>query len=189
MKKKRYSNGGLTQADIDAGLTQADIDAGLRAGRNERISDEDRAEALRMAGTLSDKQAADLMGREVRMPEAVPVPVAPRRAIPARPIAPAASRQEVADVVAEAVAGREPEFPRARPRSAAGDFSRNGPVGDVIDVIARNTGNARRAREAAKKAGRAMEGSPFKKGGSVKSPASKRADGCAVRGKTKGRMV
>ena len=53
----------------------------------------------------------------------------------------------------------------------------------------RNTGNARRAREAAKKAGRAMEGSPFKKGGSVKSPASKRADGCAVRGKTKGRMV
>ena len=38
-----------------------------------------------------------------------------------------------------------------------------------------------------------MEGSgeysPFKKGGSVKSSASKRADGCAIRGKTKGRMV
>jgi hypothetical protein len=29
----------------------------------------------------------------------------------------------------------------------------------------------------------------YKKGGSVKSGASKRADGCAVRGKTKGRMV
>jgi hypothetical protein len=29
----------------------------------------------------------------------------------------------------------------------------------------------------------------FKKGGTVKSSASKRADGCAVRGKTKGRMV
>jgi hypothetical protein len=29
----------------------------------------------------------------------------------------------------------------------------------------------------------------FKKGGAVKSSASKRADGCAVRGKTKGRMV
>jgi hypothetical protein len=29
----------------------------------------------------------------------------------------------------------------------------------------------------------------YKKGGSVKSSASKRADGCAVRGKTKGRMV
>jgi len=187
MKKKRYAGGGLTQADIDAGLTQADVDAGLRAGRNERISDEDRAAALRSAGTLSDKQAADLMGREVRMPEAVPVPVAPRRAIPARPIS--TTRQDVSDIVAQAVEGREPEIPRPRPRSAAGDFSRNGPVGDTIDVIMRNTGNARRAREAAKKIGRAMEGSPFKKGGSVKSGASKRADGCAVRGKTKGRMV
>ena len=29
----------------------------------------------------------------------------------------------------------------------------------------------------------------FKKGGAVKSSASKRADGCAVKGKTKGRMV
>ena len=38
-----------------------------------------------------------------------------------------------------------------------------------------------------------MEGSgeysPFKKGGSVKSSASKRADGIAMRGKTRGRMV
>jgi hypothetical protein len=33
------------------------------------------------------------------------------------------------------------------------------------------------------------EYSPFKKGGSVKSSASKRADGIAIRGKTKGRMV
>ena len=33
------------------------------------------------------------------------------------------------------------------------------------------------------------EYSPFKKGGSVKSSASKRADGIAKRGKTKGRMV
>jgi hypothetical protein len=29
----------------------------------------------------------------------------------------------------------------------------------------------------------------YAKGGSVKSSASKRADGCAVRGKTKGRMI
>lgn len=29
----------------------------------------------------------------------------------------------------------------------------------------------------------------YKKGGSVKSSASKRADGCATKGKTKGRMV
>jgi hypothetical protein len=29
----------------------------------------------------------------------------------------------------------------------------------------------------------------FKKGGAVKSSASRRADGCAVRGKTRGKMV
>jgi hypothetical protein len=29
----------------------------------------------------------------------------------------------------------------------------------------------------------------FKKGGAVKSSASKRADGCAIKGKTKGKMV
>jgi hypothetical protein len=32
-------------------------------------------------------------------------------------------------------------------------------------------------------------GTAYKKGGKVKSSASKRADGCCVKGKTKGRMV
>jgi hypothetical protein len=184
MKKKRYAGGGLTQADIDAGLTQADVDAGLRAGRNERISDEDRAAALRSAGTLSDKQAADLMGREVRMPEARPVPVAPRRVIPARPL-PAAPAEfvEMPEEGPSATPGAN-----RRPSPSRGSFDRPGPVGDLIDMIMRNTGNARRSRAEAVRAGRAVEGS-FKKGGSVKSSASKRGDGCAVRGKTKGRMV
>ena len=91
MRRRRYDQGGLTEADIAAGLTQADIDAGLRAGRNERISDEDRQAALRSAGMaqsfpvaepaprmrqgLSDLEAANLMGREVRQP-------APRRVMP-----------------------------------------------------------------------------------------------------------
>jgi hypothetical protein len=35
----------------------------------------------------------------------------------------------------------------------------------------------------------AMRGQGMKKGGSVKSSASKRADGCAMKGKTRGRMV
>lgn len=184
MKKKRYASGGMTQADIDAGLTQADVDAGLRAGRNERISDEDRAAALRSAGTLSDKQAADLMGREVRMPEARSVPVAPRRAITPRPLS--AAPAELVEMPEE---GPSPT-PGAnrRPPPSPGSFDRNGPVGDLIDMVMRNTGNARRSRAEAVRAGRAVEGS-FKKGGSVKSSASKRGDGCAVRGKTKGRMV
>jgi hypothetical protein len=35
----------------------------------------------------------------------------------------------------------------------------------------------------------ALQGKPMKKGGVVKSSASKRADGCASKGKTKGRFV
>ena len=47
---------------------------------------------------------------------------------------------------------------------------------------------ARKAmREAAAEERRESRG--YKSGGSVKSSASKRADGCAVRGKTRGRMV
>jgi len=34
-----------------------------------------------------------------------------------------------------------------------------------------------------------LQGKPMKKGGVVKSSASKRADGCASKGKTKGRFV
>lgn len=44
---------------------------------------------------------------------------------------------------------------------------------------------AERESEAEKK----RESRGMKKGGSVKSSASKRADGCASRGKTRGRMV
>lgn len=96
MRRRRYDKGGLTEADIAAGLTQADIDVGLRAGRNERISDEDRQAALRSAGMaqsfpvvestpkmrqgLSDAEAAKLMGREVRQP--APSRVMPNKNVP-----------------------------------------------------------------------------------------------------------
>jgi hypothetical protein len=96
MRRKRYDKGGLTEADIAAGLTQADIDVGLRAGRNERISDEDRQAALRSAGMaesfpvaepkpkmrqgLSDLEAANLMGRPVR--QAAPARVMPNKNVP-----------------------------------------------------------------------------------------------------------
>lgn len=96
MRRKRYDKGGLTEADIAAGLTQADIDAGLRAGRNERISDEDRQAALRNARAaesfavaeskpkmrqgLTDLEAATLMGRPVRQE-------APRRVMPNKNVA------------------------------------------------------------------------------------------------------
>lgn len=189
MKKKRYAGGGLTQADIDAGLTQADIDAGLRAGRNERISDEDRTAALRSAGTLSDKQAADLMGREVRMPEATPVPVAPRRAIPARPLS--AAREESAEMSEEGPSA-SPGANR-RPAPSRGDFDRNGPIGDFLDAIRKNARKGRGNPNPNIYPGESTNVPGAKRGGSVnkmiKSGASKRGDGIAMRGKTKGRMV
>ena len=45
------------------------------------------------------------------------------------------------------------------------------------------------ARQQAVVNNRMKGGSNMRKGGSVKSSASKRADGCAVRGKTRGKMV
>jgi hypothetical protein len=135
MKKKRYASGGMTQADIDAGLTQADVDAGLRAGRNERISSEDRAEALRMAGTLSDRQAADLMGREVRMPEARPVPVAPRRAITPRPL-PAMDRADVDAALVEAAAQAQVAYDSPPRATRPGRYDLN-PVIDVRGIATR----------------------------------------------------
>jgi hypothetical protein len=45
------------------------------------------------------------------------------------------------------------------------------------------------AEEGVTASGRPREARGMKKGGMVKSSASKRADGCATKGKTKGRMV
>lgn len=58
-----------------------------------------------------------------------------------------------------------------------------------LDRMYRNIDKAE--REAAKKAPttRTEMGKVFKKGGSVKSSASRRADGIAQRGKTKGRII
>ena len=70
-----------------------------------------------------------------------------------------------------------------------GDSSRNGPIGDTIDAITRGLRNLPHNRQLrAERAEReALNASPFKKGGAVK--ASKRGDGIAQRGKTKGRLL
>jgi hypothetical protein len=51
-------------------------------------------------------------------------------------------------------------------------------------VIKKNVGDVKRRLDAEKE-----RGAYFKKGGAVKSSASKRADGCAVKGKTRGKFV
>ena len=203
MKKKRFQSGGLTQADIDAGLTQADIDAGLRAGRNERISDDDRMRA-RMNAERSSESIVDKYRDYNKNPEAQAIPVdlsertttratprpAPRPAPRTAPLAREPMPNEIPSVPA-------PAEPRRAPPSR-GRYDQNGPIGDLIDII-RNS--ARRGRGNPNPS--IYRGEPeyvpgAKRGGSVNklakkkssvSSASKRGDGIATKGKTKGRMI
>ena len=88
-----------------------------------------------------------------------------RKAMPKRP------------VVASAPA------PRPMPRDMGKLEDDMGSIADTAGQLRPKTG---RQKKAAKDIRAAMG---MKKGGSVKSSASKRADGCATKGKTKGRMV
>ncbi len=73
-----------------------------------------------------------------------------------------------------------------------GDIARSGMMGLAPAAISRNAYDQaeeeRVAREAAAAAAREAGAKPMKKGGKVSS-ASKRADGIAQRGKTRGRIV
>ena len=153
----------LTQADIDAGLTQADVDAGLRGGQNERISDKDRARALRgVAEMRNDPSIVDMYRDYSKNPEAKAFPV-----------------KEPRNITGEDLS--ESSGPRSRTSNEK-----------INSMLERLGGGNRvgmippRYEPGAKKGGAVNK---MAKGGSVKSGASKRADGCAVRGKTKGRMV
>jgi hypothetical protein len=192
-KKRKFRTGGEFELSPEA------LAAGLSIGRNENIRPADRAAAIEETTgpgskgfkRLTDKEAADLMEREVNMPEAVAIPVAaPRR-----------------------LAGRElpePEMepaPRATPAPTVapsrGDYSRNGPIGDLIERAQEPRGRvvprtrmpttdvepritSRRNKPMSRAEREALNASPFKKGGAVKA---KRGDGIAQRGKTKGRFV
>jgi len=187
----------MTQADRDAGLTQADVDAGMRGGRNERISDADREVALANAGKNPDsivdqyntKPAAKAfpvdMGGSKSAPRAAPKPVA--KAAP-KPVAKAAPKT-VAQAAPEAMPNEIPSgYTPPAPKKAApsrGSYDRPGPFGDFINMMKGKPGGPKLYR--GKPKGEA-DAEGYKKGGSVKSSASKRGDGCAMRGKTKGTM-
>ena len=66
-----------------------------------------------------------------------------------------------------------------------GDLMRKGLVGVVPQAIARDAYSSKEEEERRKKQ---ASGMPMKKGGKVSS-ASSRADGCATKGKTRGKMV
>jgi hypothetical protein len=201
--KKRYASGGLTQADRDAGLTEADIAVGLRGGRNERIYDEDRARAL-MNAARDGESIVDRYRDYSKNPEAQAIPVdmssraTPRAAHSPRPAAPAAPARAV---MREPMPNEIPSVPEPTPRRAApsrGRYDQNGPIGDLIDLI---RGSARRGRGNPNPSiyrGESESIPGAKRGGAVNkmakkkssaSSASKRGDGIASRGKTKGRML
>ena len=99
---------------------------------------------------------------------------------------PAMDRADVDVALAEAAAQTQMDYDNPPRRRATPPYIYGGPspASDLRDA-ARAPANRRAAKRAADRLG----DSAFKKGGSVKSSASKRGDGCAVRGKTKGRMV
>jgi hypothetical protein len=65
-----------------------------------------------------------------------------------------------------------------------GELMRKGLVGVVPQAIARDAYSGKEEEKRKKEA----SGAPMKKGGKVSS-ASSRADGCATKGKTRGKMV
>ena len=64
-------------------------------------------------------------------------------------------------------------------------------LGAIKDALGGSTGGGAAQPRGAffKKGGKVKAKKAYKAGGAVKSSASKRADGCAIKGKTKGRMV
>ena len=184
----------MTQADRDAGLTQADVDAGLRGGRNERISDEDRARAIMNAGREGES-IVDKYRDYNKNPAAQAMPVdmgsraTPRAAPRVRPSAMA--EEGPSPVPGTQMAETEPGA--TMPRSASRPRVRED--GQTLFDLIRGNMN----RPSPYRRGTRTEDIPgAKRGGAVNkmakktssvSSASKRGDGIASRGKTKGRMI
>lgn len=150
----------MTQADRDAGLTQEDVDLGLRGSVIK--GDSDAAMRSRMVSEKYDSPSIVDQYRDFKKnPPAKALPVADRKKI-----------KEI-----------EPEIvPLETPRRTSNDE-----IGDLIKRL----GSGRVGTTPSSFA----EPIGAKRGGSVKkmvkkaSSASKRADGIATKGKTKGRMV
>ena len=150
----------MTQADRDAGLTQEDVDLGLRGEVIKGGSD--AAMRSRMASEKYDSPSIVDQYRDLKKnPPAKAFPVADRKKI----------KESAPEIVPL-------ETPRRTSNDEIGDLIKrlgSGRVGTTPSSFAEPIG--------------------AKRGGSVKkmvkkaSSASKRADGIATKGKTKGRMI
>jgi len=167
-KKKRYDDGGLTFADM------SDTDRASAAKAAMEALNARQAEKSSEAGGMSDMKAA------------------PRRMAKPKPAVSAAYRDEGSQGIAKTAAGPDAKTPG---RMSLEEYSARSPwnTRGTSEGFSYSKGKTEDTSPSAfedlvnifKRAPRVM-----KKGGSVKSAsASKRADGCAVKGKTKGRFV
>ena len=166
MKKKCYDDGGLTFTEM---------------------SDEDRAASAKAAiEALNARQAekSKEAGGESKA-EATPV----KRTAPKVAVAKTESKSAPKEVKAEAPAPRAERAPSSvKPEPITGPKPAKSAEAAMPDVAARKAATAERlSKSRSGKLG--TQGVYGMKSGGVTSSASRRADGCAVRGKTKGRMV
>lgn len=162
MAKDRLGAAGLDRGDKD---TTSDASSGMT---KDRLSDLEKAKARAKKGAESTAKT-------------------PIRKAPARAANPATSQFSVPTAANRAESARLARL-GGRDNSMMDELQGLGRLrenrGDMTE-----TGSERIARKQVAAAGRLRDSSGMKKGGMVKSSASKRADGCAVKGKTKGRMV
>lgn len=150
----------LTQDDIDAGLTQADVDLGLRGKVIKGGSDADMRAKVK-SEKADNTSIVDKYRDYSKNPEAKAFPVA--------------SPSKLAET-------STPEEPKRR--------TSNDKIGDLVNRLGSGrvgttpSSFSKPDLIGAKKGGYVKK---MAKGGSVSS-ASKRADGCAVKGKTRGMM-
>ena len=185
-KTKRYEEGGFTFADINEADRKAAIDSAL--------ADIDK----RGVEQARDLAAERTMGIDLWSPEEKPAKrAAPKaKAEPARKEEKAPAKVEApAKSEAPRVSGKEQvEVKAPQTKSDSRSFypdlpkpkSAESPKSAMPNVSARKA--ATEERRASPRASKLGTQGVYSGGGKVSS-ASKRGDGCAVRGKTKGRMV
>jgi hypothetical protein len=197
MKKRKFQSGGLTQADRDAGLTEADIALGLRAGKQSSITDAERESAIARANRLDAESIVDKYRDFDKNPAAQAMPVdmserrAPRAAPRAMPRRSSMAEEGPSSVPGTQMAETEPGAtmsPRSgsRPRTLEDGQTL---AGRIRALFGRPNPRRNPAREDIPGAKRGGAVNKMTKKTSSVSSASKRGDGIASRGKTKGRMV
>lgn len=210
MKKKRFAEGGYT----DQEASDLMLNNVVPKRESIRLTSDEAATPQSAADTAAENAAmAREIAREARAaaprsapraaPRPTPAAVPPTSAAPAPRSAPSLGNQNDYSMNETEGSGRGTSAPLPR----GGRFNQNGPIEDLIeraqeprgrvvprtriptaDVEPRMTSRKPKPMSRADKAERdAMNASPFKKGGAIK--ASRRGDGIAQRGKTKGRFV